>query len=211
MSSDFDTGLKAYNQMKYEDAFLIFSYLAEQGNPDAQCQLGLMYTNGEGVSLDGAGATRWLRSAAEQGNVTAQYMLDEIDEAAYYFNVVTEPRRAAVRECSTDAERILKAVGEEALRQGLPASLLAVLESDGVELSGVQVAEAAIATYHTDALRHYRRALSRLDPPRHWVGSERAVDFVRSLGFSTEWAGERKKEPRSVSGSGRSVFASESS
>ena len=43
MSSDFDTGLKAYNQMKYEDAFLIFSHLAEQGDAGAQYQLGVMY------------------------------------------------------------------------------------------------------------------------------------------------------------------------
>ena len=126
--------------------------------------------HGDGAAA--SAATRWHRIAAERA---------------------IEKHRATIRECSTDAERILKAVGEEALRQGLPASLLAVLESDGVELSGVQVAEAAIATYHTDALRHYRRALSRLDPPRRWAGSERAVDFVRSLGFSTEWAGERKK------------------
>ena len=193
MSADFNTGLKAYDQMKYEDAFLIFSYLAEQGNRDAQCQLGLMYKNGEGVSPDRAKATRWLRSAAEQGDVTAKYMLDEIDEAAYYFNVVIEPRRAAIRECSTDAERLLTAVGEEALRQGLPDSLLRVLENSGKTLTGIQTAEAAIATYHTDALRHYRRSLTRLDPPRRWAGSERAVEFVRSLGFSTEWAGERRR------------------
>ena len=60
-------------------------------------------------------------------------------------------------------------------------------------MTGVQAAEAAIATYHTDALRHFRRALTRLDPPRRWAGSGSAVDFVCSLGFSAEWAGERKK------------------
>ena len=43
-----------------------------------------------------------------------------------------EERRAAVRECSTDAERLLEAVGEETLRQGLPSSLLAILETEDV-------------------------------------------------------------------------------
>ena len=104
-----------------------------------------------------------------------------------------EELHAAVGECSTDAERLLTAVGEQALRQGLPSSLLAVLESDGIVLTGLQIAEAAIATYHSDALRQYRGALKHLDPPNRWAGSARAVDFVHSLGFSAEWAGERTR------------------
>ena len=102
-------------------------------------------------------------------------------------------RRAAIRQrCSTDAERLLAAVDEQALRAGLPDSLLAVLEDDGAtQLEPAEVAEAAIATYHTDALRQYKWALDRLDPPSRWAGSARAVRFVRSLGFFSEWAGER--------------------
>ena len=108
-----------------------------------------------------------------------------------------EEQRAAVRRHSTDAERLLAAVGESALRTGLPSSLLAVLEGDGVTLAGTDVADAAIATYHTDALKQYRQALDYLDPPGKWAGSARAVEFVRLLGFSPEWAGERgaKREP----------------
>ena len=105
-----------------------------------------------------------------------------------------EERRAAIRQCSTDAERLLAAVGERALRAGLPKSLLAVLENEGGALTGIEIAEAAIATYHTDALRQYKQGLDRLDPPSKWARSERAVRFVRSLGFSEEWAGERNKK-----------------
>ena len=101
-----------------------------------------------------------------------------------------EERRAAIRQCSTDAERLLAAVGEQALRTRLPRSLLAVLENEGGALTGIEIAEAAIATYHTDALRQYKQALDRLDPPSKWAGSARAVRFVRSLGFPAEWAGE---------------------
>ena len=99
--------------------------------------------------------------------------------------------RAAIRQLSTDAERLLHAVGESALRAGLPDSLVAALESRSTHLTGIKLAEAAIATYHTSALKQYRGALERLAPPGRWAGSARAVEFVQSLGFSAEWAGQR--------------------
>ena len=105
----------------------------------------------------------------------------------------TEECRAAIRALPTDAERLLRAVGEPALHRQLPASLLAILQQAGAPLSGTAVAAAAIATYHTGALKQYRRAIEHLDPPRQWAGSARALDFVLSLGFSTEWAGERNE------------------
>ncbi len=101
------------------------------------------------------------------------------------------PTAAAVRQQSTDAERLLKAVGASNLRELLPESLLTILDSGSTPLTGIGVAEAAIATYDTGALNAYRRYLQHLDPPRRWAGSRHAVDFVRSLGFSPEWAGER--------------------
>ena len=104
-----------------------------------------------------------------------------------------EERRNAIRQCSTDAERLVAAVGEPRLRDGLPSSLLAVLEKDRVSLKGAEVAAVAIATYHTDALRQHRWALDHLGPPSRWAGSARAVRFVQALGFSTEWAGERNR------------------
>ena len=102
-----------------------------------------------------------------------------------------EDRRAAIRELETDPERLLAAVGEESLRRGLPESLLAILEGEDAPLTGIQVAEAAIASFHSSALKQYRWALDHLNPPKQWAGSARAVDFVRSLGLSEDWAGER--------------------
>ena len=101
--------------------------------------------------------------------------------------------RDAVRNRPTDAERLLEAAGEQALRGKLPGSLLAILEGGDAPLTGVGVAEAAIATYHTGALKEYRDALAHLDPPKRWAGSARAVEFVRLLGFPPEWAGERNR------------------
>ena len=103
-----------------------------------------------------------------------------------------EQRRAGVREQSTDAAKLLCAVGEEALRRHLPMSLVSALEATGDTLAGVDVARAAIATFHTGALIEYRMELDHLAPPSRWAGSPRAVEFVQSLGFAPEWAGERQ-------------------
>ena len=100
-------------------------------------------------------------------------------------------RRQRVAEHKTDAERLLEAVGDEALQTRLPSSLISILDSERNGLTGVMVAEAAIATYHTGALREYRDYLDHLNPPVKWAGSVRAVEFVCALGFGVEWAGRR--------------------
>ena len=101
--------------------------------------------------------------------------------------------RAAVMAAGSDAERLLKAVGTASLRAGVGDATLAILESERGRLTGVQVAEAVIATHHTDSLRRFKWALDRLDPPKQWAGSSAAVSFVQSLGFGREWAGQRGK------------------
>ena len=40
---------------------------AEQGDAEAQYNLGVMYANGDGLPEDDAEAVRWYRMAAEQG------------------------------------------------------------------------------------------------------------------------------------------------
>jgi len=48
---------------------------AEQGDADAQFNLGVMYDEGHGVLQDDAEAVKWYRKAAEQGNAKAQFNL----------------------------------------------------------------------------------------------------------------------------------------
>ena len=48
---------------------------AEQGDAEAQCNLGLMYDFGNGVPEDDTEAVKWYRKAAEQGYATAQHNL----------------------------------------------------------------------------------------------------------------------------------------
>ncbi len=48
---------------------------AEQGDADAQYNLGVCYDNGQGVDEDDAEAVKWYRKSAEQGHAGAQYNL----------------------------------------------------------------------------------------------------------------------------------------
>lgn len=49
--------------------------LAEEGNPEAQTNLGGCYYAGEGVKQSYANAVTWFKKAAEQGNATGMYCL----------------------------------------------------------------------------------------------------------------------------------------
>ncbi len=68
----FDEGVAAYERGDYETALREFRPLAEQGDADAQFNLGIMYDNGRGVPQDYVQAVRWYRKAAEQGGAKAQ-------------------------------------------------------------------------------------------------------------------------------------------
>ncbi len=48
---------------------------AEQGDVEAQTELGTRYYAGRGVDQDDAEAVRWIRQAAEQGHAPAEYNL----------------------------------------------------------------------------------------------------------------------------------------
>ena len=71
----FDEAVAAYGRGYYATAVRGFLVHAEQGDADAQYNLGLMYANGRGVLKDDAEAVRWYRLAAEQGHAGAQYNL----------------------------------------------------------------------------------------------------------------------------------------
>jgi TPR repeat protein len=52
-----------------------FRKAAEQGDAEAQYNLGNAYHYGRGVAQDYAEAVKWWRKATEQGSATAQYSL----------------------------------------------------------------------------------------------------------------------------------------
>ena len=74
-ADDLDDALAALNNGDYATAFKLLKPLAEQGNADAQYNLGLMYYHGEGVRKDDKEAVKWLRKAADQGFAIAQHNL----------------------------------------------------------------------------------------------------------------------------------------
>ena len=74
-ASLFQSAVSAYERKNYPVALKIFTELAEQGDADAQFNLGGMYRRGEGVSKDMAQAAAWYRKAAEQGDAKAQFNL----------------------------------------------------------------------------------------------------------------------------------------
>ena len=125
----------------------------------------------------------------ELGLEIDQYRFGQILRRETREDVRVERRKIAER--STDAERLLAAVGEENLLQRLPHGLIRILRQGRQPFSDVRVAEAAIAVYHVGALHEYRDSLQRLDPPEQWAGSPRAITFVQELGFDVEWAGRR--------------------
>ncbi len=57
----------------YKQAVKWYRLSAEQGNADAQFNLGQMYRRAEGVSQDYKEAIKLYRLSAEQGNADAQY------------------------------------------------------------------------------------------------------------------------------------------
>jgi TPR repeat protein len=71
--ADFRTGLEAYQKGDYVAAAKEWRPLAEQGDPTAQFNLGLLYLDGHGVPQSSAEAVNWFRRAAEQDYPEAQH------------------------------------------------------------------------------------------------------------------------------------------
>ncbi|MGB7369299.1 MAG: sel1 repeat family protein, partial [Methylovirgula sp.] len=67
-AGQFEDGLAAFKRSDYATALRLWRSLADQGNADAQYNLGVMYANGQGVPQDYAEAAKWYRLAADQGN-----------------------------------------------------------------------------------------------------------------------------------------------
>ena len=59
----------------YAEAVSWYRIAADQGDADAQYNLGTMYRDGEGVPRDYAEALKWFRKAAVQGDARAQASL----------------------------------------------------------------------------------------------------------------------------------------
>jgi hypothetical protein len=71
--ADYAKGFEAYNNDDYATALKEWEPLAEQGDSDAQYNLGRMYDHGKGVLQNYTTAIKWYSAAAEQGNADANF------------------------------------------------------------------------------------------------------------------------------------------
>jgi len=75
LAGDFEDGVAAYEQKDYATALTKFRSAAQQGYKEAQYNLGVMYSKGQGVAQDYKEAVRWYQLAAKQGFAEAQHNL----------------------------------------------------------------------------------------------------------------------------------------
>ncbi len=73
--ADFEKGLDCAQQQDFACALKEWKPLAAEGDMDAQYNLGIMYSNGEGVKQDKFAAFKYYKLAADQGYSKAQYNL----------------------------------------------------------------------------------------------------------------------------------------
>ena len=67
----FIDAVEAHEREDYETAYKLFLPLAEQGDADAQFNLGVMYDEGEGVPQDYVSAHMWFNLAGTNGDKNA--------------------------------------------------------------------------------------------------------------------------------------------
>ena len=79
----FNKGIELFDEKNYTESIKYFKKAADQGNADAQYELGYMYSRGEGVTLSDSEAVRWYKLAADQGDAMALYELGFMYENGY--------------------------------------------------------------------------------------------------------------------------------
>jgi hypothetical protein len=107
----FGDGLAAYNNGLTERAYKIWSRLADAGDADAQCHLGLMFQQGVYVTRNDRAAGNWFRMALDRGlkqgtvcelaakkatSISKPTSLQDLDEKTTSRSKLSESRRIAL-------------------------------------------------------------------------------------------------------------------
>lgn len=101
----FEEGFEAAKRGDYVTALKEWRPLAEQGDANAQFNLGVLYGNGQGIPQNFQEALGWLRLAAEQGEAKSQHILgsmyqsgkgvpQDFQEAARWYRLAAEQGEA---------------------------------------------------------------------------------------------------------------------
>lgn len=97
-------------------------------------------------------------------------------------------------------EKLLLAVGRDALAAKVPRLVMAEIEERRGRLSDADVAELAHVIHGVEVLSVHREDLDAngLRPPERWAGASRVRRFVLSLGFPESYAGFRSQNRDSL-------------
>ncbi|WP_183097473.1 DEAD/DEAH box helicase [Nocardioides pelophilus] len=103
----------------------------------------------------------------------------------------TNKLRTEIKKAKSDDERLVVAVGVDALRRCVPAQALEVLDGATGGASPTDVASLARSVHGVAILKQLRPALEErgLEPPREWTGRHRTRQWVHDHGFPADWAG----------------------
>ena len=120
-----EDGIAAYERRDYTTALHLWRQLADEGNADAQIELGRMYERGHGVPRDDSEALKWYRLAAEQGHAEGQYLLagmcvpqDDAQAVSWYLRAAAQEHADAkkyldqLREFDVESEDQLRLLAE---------------------------------------------------------------------------------------------------
>lgn len=109
---------KAYQSGDFRKAVLLFLPTAEEGDPEAQVNIGFMYYCGMHVAKDHAEAASWYLKAAKQNNVTAQFSIGtmyengegvarDLEEAYFWYSLAEKQNDKDSQKLRRELERKL--------------------------------------------------------------------------------------------------------
>ena len=108
VDSDFKTAVKHIEKKRFFEAYKIFSTLADQGIPEAQFNLALLYSNGLGVPKNFRLALYWSWQAHLNGHETA------INRVNIIYDLIDEKLRNSVAQTIIDEMLLIAQAGDKA-------------------------------------------------------------------------------------------------
>jgi TPR repeat protein len=213
-AGEFEDAQAAIAKGDYVTALRLLGTLADQGNPQAERFLGIMYVKGMGVPQDYALAMRWLRLAADQGLPDAQNEVGFLyqqgqgverneAEAVKWFRLAADQGGLVVAQNNLADSYVLGLGVPQDFREAFKWYRIAADQSSSYAENVLGVAYEHgfyVAQDDAEAFRWYRRAANKIyeRPGSTWIHSPQynigamyasgrgtAQDYVRALMWFT--------------------------
>ena len=85
-----EQGIKEFDAEKFSTAYDLWAPLARQDHAEAQLFMGVLYRYGLGVEQDQLKAAYWYERAANNGDIDAQGVKQDVWEANSWYQLVTD-------------------------------------------------------------------------------------------------------------------------